>query len=218
MYTHAEFDGHPDHATVARAVTAALARSGLAVVLHATLIHPAGSGPCLGWSAERWPNPPLAGDPFARFTPTLDVTPPPVPSCGPTVEGFDWGPAGPPDELVEVPLAMQEVDPARNLKWQAITRYASQIDCRRDEAGHRHPSCGYMRAFVKRREFFWTRRLGDAARRAVDGPVLVIGAHPDDEALAAAGVLAHARATGRRAFAAVVTTGDLWTRPPATSE
>jgi hypothetical protein len=51
-------------------------------------------------------------------------------------------------------------------------------------------------AFVKRHEFFWTRHFGDPAARDAAGPVLVIVAHPDDEALAAAGVIARARAAG----------------------
>ena len=51
---------------------------------------------------------------------------------------------------------MWDPDPAKNLKWQTIARYASQIDCRETGRGTYHPSCGYLRAFVKRVEFFWT--------------------------------------------------------------
>jgi LmbE family N-acetylglucosaminyl deacetylase len=65
-----------------------------------------------------------------------------------------------------------------------------------------------MRAFVKRHEFFWTRHFGDPAARDAAGPVLVIVAHPDDEALGAAGVIARARAAGRRVYVAVVTNGE----------
>jgi LmbE family N-acetylglucosaminyl deacetylase len=213
VYTHAAFDGHPDHAEVYRQVVAALERSGKAVVLHSTLIHPEGTGDCMPLSAEQWPNPALTdNDPFARFTPALDVTAPPVPACAVRVEGTRWGPLGPPEELVEVPREMQEPDPERNLKWRAIARYASQVDCARRDDGSYHPSCGYMRAFVKRHEFFWTRRFGEVDRRDATGPVLVVGAHPDDEALGAAGIIASARAAGRRVFAAVVTLGD--PRPP----
>jgi LmbE family N-acetylglucosaminyl deacetylase len=204
VYTHVGFDGHPDHAEVFRQVEAALGRAGFAGTRHATLIHPDGTASCMGPSAERWPNPPLVDDdPFARFTPALDVGPPPIPACGGPVTAADWGPAGSPDELVPVPPAMQLADPDRNLKWQVIARYASQVDCRRRANGY-HASCGYMRAFVKRREFFWTRRFGEAS----GGPVLVVAAHPDDEALCAAGVIATARAAGRRAVVAVVTNGD----------
>jgi len=209
VYTHAGFDGHPDHAEVARQVAAALSRSGRSAVLHATLIHPQGTGDCMPLSAERWPNPPLGDhDPFARFTPALDVTPPPRPPCAIRGDGASWGPLGPPDELVEVPPEMQAADPDRNLKWLAIERYASQVDCTRRDDGGYPASCGYMRAFVKRHEFFWTRRFGDGAARDAAGPVLVVAAHPDDEALAAAGVIVRAREAGRRVYAVVVTNGE----------
>lgn len=207
VYTHVAFDGHPDHVEVFRQVAAALERAGFAGTLHGTLIHPEGTATCMGPSAEQWPNPPLAGhDPFARFTPDLDVTPPPTPPCAAGATGAAWGPDGPPDELVRVPLAMERLEPEQNLKWQVIARYASQVDCTRREHGY-HPSCGYMRAFVKRHEFFWTRRFG-AAPPPAGGPVLVVAAHPDDEALGAAGVIAAARSAGRRVVAAVVTNGD----------
>ena len=208
VYTHAVFDGHPDHAEVSRQVDAALARSGLSGTLHATLIHPEGTASCMGPSADAWPNPPLtAAGPFARLAPALDVTPPPVPPCDPRPEGTRWGPAGAPDEWVEVPAAMQVEDPERNAKWQVVSRYASQIDCRKRADGAYHPSCGYMRAFVKRHEFFWTKPFGHGGV-ATPGSVLVVAAHPDDEALGAAGVIARARAAGRPVYVAVVTNGD----------
>jgi LmbE family N-acetylglucosaminyl deacetylase len=209
VYTHAGFDGHPDHAEVARQVAAALARSRRSAVVHATLIHPQGTGDCMPLSADRWPNPPL-GDtgPFARFTPALDVTPPPLPACARGGVDASWGPLGAPDELLEVPAEMQAAEPDRNLKWRAIARYTSQVDCTRRDDGGYPPSCGYMRAFVKRHEFFWTHTFGDAAVRDPGGPVLVVAAHPDDEALAAAGVIVEARAAGRLVYAVVVTNGE----------
>jgi LmbE family N-acetylglucosaminyl deacetylase len=209
VYTHADFDGHPDHGEVSRQVVAALARSLRPAVLHTTLIHPEGTGDCMPLSAERWPNPPLGDDgPFARFTPALDVTAPPLPPCAIRPEGAGWGPLGPPDELVEVPPEMQVTEPDGNLKWRAIASYVSQVDCTRQDDGRYHASCGYMRAFVKRHEFFWTRRLGDAAARDAAGSVLVVVAHPDDEVLGAAGVIARARAAGRRVYVAIITNGE----------
>ena len=110
---------------------------------------------------------------------------------------------------------MQAAEPDRNLKWRAIARYASQIDCTRRDDGSYHASCGYMRAFVKRHEFFWTRLFGDTAARDAAGPVLVVAAHPDDEVLGTAGVIARARAAGRRVYVAVVTNGEGRTQPAA---
>ena len=52
----------------------------------------------------------------------------------------------------------QDPDPTKNLKWQAIARYASQLDCQKNGAGSYHSSCGYLRAFAKRTKFFWTLR------------------------------------------------------------
>jgi len=217
VYTHTDFDGHPDHDEVFRQVAAALARSGGSALLHGTLIHPQGTGDCLAMSADRWPNPPLGdGGPFARFTPALDVTAPPLPACGNHPEGASWGPLGPPDELVEVPPEMQAAEPDHNLKWRAIARYVSQVDCTRRDDGGYPASCGYMRAFVKRHEFFWTRQFGDTAARDPSGPVLIVAAHPDDEALGAAGVIARARAAGRRVYVAVVTNGEGRAQPAAT--
>lgn len=155
VYTHAAFDGHPDHAEVHRQVVLALRRRGSPVTVYSTLIHPAGTGRRMYQSAYEWPNPAQneVATPFERFTPHLDFDPPPAGG------GSDWGPLGPPDRLLEVPAAMMDPDPALNLKWQTIARYASQLDCRGNGGGSYHPSCGYLRAFVKRSEFFWTLRV-----------------------------------------------------------
>lgn len=159
VYTHVEFDGHPDHAEVHRQVVAALQRLGMAVTLHATLIHPAGTRDRMYESAYEWPNPSQreVATPFDRFTPELSFQPPPAAQGD--LDSRSWGPLGAPDELVEVPPPMRHPDPARNLKWQVISCHRSQILCRRDPRGSYHPSCGYMRSFVKRHEFFWTRRI-----------------------------------------------------------
>jgi LmbE family N-acetylglucosaminyl deacetylase len=208
VYTHAEFDGHPDHAAVARAVDAAIVRSGRPVKRWATLIHPEGTADCMGPSAREWPNPAEWDvDPLARFTPTLDVTAPPLPPCREDRRPGGWGAAGPPDALVEVPPSMQAPALDANLKWKVLSHYASQIDCNRDAQSRVHASCGYIRAFVKRHEFFWTRAFGGAAASGT-GPILVVAAHPDDEALGFAGMIASAVAAGRRVVVAVVTNGD----------
>jgi LmbE family N-acetylglucosaminyl deacetylase len=155
VYTHVEFDGHPDHAEVHRQVVAALRRRRRPVTVHSTLIHPAGTGERMYESAYEWPNPAQheVATPFERFTPHLDFTPPPLDS------GASWGPLGAPDELVEVPSEMQDPEPTRNLKWRALAQYVSQLDCRIDRGGAYHPSCGYLRAFVKRTEFFWVLQI-----------------------------------------------------------
>lgn len=215
VYTHAPFDGHPDHAEVFRQVAAALVRARSDAVLHVTLIHPEGTAACMGPSARRWPNPADTGDPFARFTPALDVTPPALPPCGTSGDGAtSWGPSGPPDEWIEVPADMQAPDAERNLKWRVLSRYASQVDCARGDDGTVHASCGYMRAFVKRHEFFWrlpSRDGGAAAPSAgasgAERRVLVVAAHPDDEALGMAGVIARTLRDGGRVRVAVVTNG-----------
>ena len=160
IYAHAGFDGHPDHAKLTSSLTAAMIRRGTNAWLHTTLIHPEGTGGCQIQSAALWPNPTLAsvnGNPFARFTPGLPFTAPTVPGCDPdaTPTGSSWGPDGPPNEIVPVPAAMQAATEAANLKWQVISRYATQIDC--NPQPEYHVNCGYMRAFVKREEFFWKR-------------------------------------------------------------
>jgi LmbE family N-acetylglucosaminyl deacetylase len=151
VYTHAEFDGHPDHAETFRLVRRALNELSLPAMLRTTLIHPEGTMSRMPESANEWPNPSAAAvaTPFDRFTPLLEFEPPPV------AGGFEWGPLGQPDELVDVPREMLDPDPRRNLKWQVIARHRSQIVCKPDRSGAYHPSCGYMRAFVKRHEFFW---------------------------------------------------------------
>jgi len=161
VYTHASFDGHPDHAETYRQVAAALKRSDTPARLHATIMHPEDTGSCMALSAAQWPNPALANnDPFARFTPTLDVTAPPVPACSQNPTGTDWGPFGAPNELVEVPAAMQITSEATNLKWQAIAEYETQLDC--TNPSDYHVTCGYMRTFVKKHEFFWQWLYGTA--------------------------------------------------------
>ena len=159
VYTHVSFDGHTDHAEIARQVRAALRRANAPRVLHGSLQHPAGDTGCPILSAERWPNPVLTGnDPFARFTPTIAFTAPPAEPCNAANNATDWGPMGPPNESVEVPLSMQTTNEANNKKWQAISKHETQIDCEDD--GEYNVNCGYMRSFVKRNEPFWRADYG----------------------------------------------------------
>ena len=161
VYTNAAFDGHPDHATLHQLVVDAVQRSGLTPVVHSTLMHPSGSGSCMAQSAYMWPNPsdPTGVNPNGRFAPTLDVTAPPTPVCSSSPTGQSWGSAGPPSELVAVPADMRSTDPSTNKKWQVISQYASQINCTVNPDGTYQASCGYMRAFVKAHEFFWTETV-----------------------------------------------------------
>jgi LmbE family N-acetylglucosaminyl deacetylase len=142
VYTHVPFDGHADHAEVARQVLAAAPGA----TVWGTLMHPPGAGSCLELSASRWPPPP--GEPRARFRPAADPEPPPSPACAEHPEATSWGPLGPPDALVEVPEDMQRPDEETNLKWRAIACHESQV-----ELGD--VSAGYLRGFVRRHEFFW---------------------------------------------------------------
>jgi LmbE family N-acetylglucosaminyl deacetylase len=154
IYTHSPIEGHPDHAEVARQVLAAVQRAGVHVTLHETMVHPEGVEGCIAFSATQWPNP-ADPNPFNRFTPTLGFTAPPVPACSTSPTGTSWGDDGPPTEVVTVPPDMQTTSEATNRKWQIVSRYASQIDCTPESDGTYSPSCGYMRAFVKREEIFW---------------------------------------------------------------
>jgi LmbE family N-acetylglucosaminyl deacetylase len=163
VYTHVAFDGHPDHAELNSQVVAAVERAGMEVTLHATLIHPEGTGDCMYASAFAWPNPAreIGGPYVERFTPDLDFeAPPSLPGSPEDVAGGRWGPLGEPNEVIEVPPAMRHPDPARNLKWRAISRYESQLEATPDAEGNGDPARGYLRAFVKRSEFFWTATVG----------------------------------------------------------
>ena len=122
-------------------------------------MHPYGDGDCMALSSARWPNPALPNNnPFARFTPTLDFTAPPADPCNPATRRPSWGPFGAPNEVVDVPATMQTTSEATNKKWLAINKYDSQIDCENPDPYH--VNCGYMRAFVKKSEFFWRYDFG----------------------------------------------------------
>jgi LmbE family N-acetylglucosaminyl deacetylase len=167
LYTHAEIDSHADHAEVYRQVVASLRRTKLAPTLHATLIYPEGAG---GRDCPReWPNPSLAsvgGNPQARFTPTIDFTAPPRPSCVGS-RRLSWGSWGPPNEWVGVPASMRTSSEASNLKWQVLSKHQSQLlaSC--------PGNCDQYRAFVKRREFFWSGPKALPRLRIGRGPVRV---------------------------------------------
>ena len=153
IYTLVDFDGHTDHAEVARQTAASVRRLGLTTRIHGTVVHPHDSEDCMGFSAAAWPNPARVNDnPLTRFTPWLEFTAPPTPTCS-LGTGFGWGPLGPPTESVEVPAEMQLTNPQQNLKWRTVNVWDSQ--CPPDDPAH--VTCGYFNAFAKKNEFFWTQ-------------------------------------------------------------
>ena len=172
IYTHAVFDGHPDHAAVARDVLQAVQTLGLTTTVHATLIHHLEQAGCLAASAWFWPNPEQVSDPTARATPDQPFLAPPLFAGAPsshcpastsdTPVGNDWGPWGAPNEIDPVPADMALADLSQNHKWQAISKYQTQLgSCPANVA-----SCGYLYAFIKSDEFFWSYSFGAAAKPA----------------------------------------------------
>ena len=172
IYTHVVFDGHPDHAAVARDVLQAVQTLGLTTTVHGTLIHHLEQAGCLAASAWFWPNPEQVSDPAARATPSLPFLAPPLFAGAPsshcpastsdTPVGSDWGPWGAPNEIDPVPADMALTDLTQNHKWQAISKYHTQMSgCPANVA-----SCGYLYAFIKSDEFFWTYSFGAAAKPA----------------------------------------------------
>ena len=191
IYTHVTFDGHADHATVARQVAAAVRRSPtLNAAIHGTLIHETGNGTCQAATAAWWPNPEGVADPVLRSTPGaggLFAAPPlfatdnatGYPSCPPLDDpsavpvGHDWGPLGPPTELATVPSDMQAADLNVNKKWQTIVQYDSQVGC------PSAASCGYVHGFVKNDEIFWKQQVSlFSAPVPIDWPRLAMPAGP----------------------------------------
>ena len=125
VYTHAAFDGHPDHAEIAKQVYAAVRRANRPMRVHSSIQHPQNDNDCQILSAARWPNPALQNnDPFARFTPWLDFTAPQANICNPADNTSNWGPMGAPNEWVDVPASMQTTSEDTNLKWQTISKHA----------------------------------------------------------------------------------------------
>ena len=143
VYTHVPFDGHggPRRRRRAGARGGAPGHRG---ARHADA--PARRGRVLELSASRWPGP--AGDPAARFRPGEELEPPPSPACAEHPAERTWGPLGPPQVRIAVPARCGRTDEAANLKWRAIACHESQV-------GLGPVSAGYMRAFVRRQEFFW---------------------------------------------------------------
>ena len=161
IYTHSSFDGHPDHGEISRQLVAAVKRANSPVRVHTTLMHPYGRhqlhGPLVGALAE-----PVAGQQqpvrALHADARLHRRRRPSPATRPTRPraGARWAP---PNESVIVPASMQSTSEATNKKWQAITKHETQIDCTNPD--EYHVNCGYMRAFVKRNEFFWRYNFGN---------------------------------------------------------
>ena len=130
IYTHVVFDGHPDHAAVARDVLQAVQTLGLTTTVHGTLIHHLEQAGCLAASAWFWPNPEQVSDPAARATPSMPFLAPPLFAGAPsshcpastsdTPVGSDWGPWGAPNEIDPVPADMAVADLSQNHKWQTL--------------------------------------------------------------------------------------------------
>ena len=136
-------------------------------------------------SSARWPNPALLNNnPFARFTPTTRLH---RAAGEPVRPGRRRRRAGARSarrtRSSTVPASMQATTEATNQKWQAISRYETQIDCTNPD--EYHVNCGYMRAFVKRSEFFWKYDFGSkriwpkTVHRAVDVERLDLAAGAD---------------------------------------
>ena len=155
IYTHSTWEGHADHGEVADQVAAAAERSGLALTVHGTMIHPEGSGSCDAVVDFHWPNPSMSSgtNPASRATPTQTFTAPPSPVCASNPSSTSWGSPGAPDERVTVPTSMQDTNLNNNLKWKAIEHYDSQMNC----SDWSSPWCGYMHGFVKKDEIFWVQ-------------------------------------------------------------
>ena len=155
IYTLVDFDGHTDHAEVARQTAAAVRR------LDGSARPRDGRAPArlrgLHGLLGRHVAEPRAAEqhPLSRFTPTIPFSAPPTPTCSaPT--SFGWGPLGPPTESVDVPAEMQLTNPQQNLKWRSLNVWASQ--CPPDDPAN--VTCGYFNAFAKKNEFFWTQDFG----------------------------------------------------------
>ena len=172
IYTHVVFDGHPDHAAVARDVLQAVQTLGLTTTVHGTLIHHLEQAGCLAASAWFWPNPEQVSDPAARATPSMPFLAPPLFAGAPsshcpasttdTPVGSDWGPWGTPNEIDPVPADMAVADLSQNRKWQTLLKYKTQLTgCPANVA-----SCGFFYAFIKSDEFFWTYSFGASAKPA----------------------------------------------------
>jgi LmbE family N-acetylglucosaminyl deacetylase len=169
IYTTSFHDDHLDHKATYGLLVEALLRlirsgSTLRPRVHETFVHAPGScTPGPNCSSMGWPRPvfPL-GQPFPE-------------PAGLHSTAYRW------DEIenVPVPAVMQQTDQSRNLKYQAISAYASQAP----PPGHSN----WLQAFVKKNEFFWIRDFssnlapearvsasserssGQSANKAVDG-------------------------------------------------
>ena len=181
IYAHAPFDGHADHAKLTSSLTAAMVRQRHERVAPHDAHPPRGNRrvpaavgravaepdacvrerrPLRPLHAERSPSPPRRCRPATRT--------PPRP-------GRAGAPKARRTRSSTVPAAMQAATEAANLKWQVISRYATQIDC--TPQPEYHVNCGYMRAFVKREEFFWKRLYSPLKDwpKPVHGPLDVRG-------------------------------------------
>jgi LmbE family N-acetylglucosaminyl deacetylase len=141
VYVTSGYDDHTDHHAMYFFVVEAI----LDLVkedplyrpsVYEGLVHP----PCEWclYPPYRWPYPPNSPNPYPgiSFTPDQEFPEPPYLYTTPLV----WTDI----HSIDVPVAMRNLDPALNVKYQALSRYATQTS-------------GYFYAFVRSNEVYWKK-------------------------------------------------------------
>jgi LmbE family N-acetylglucosaminyl deacetylase len=134
IYTTSLYDRLPDHRALYLFIVDAIIKikeeyHNYSPVLHETIVHSPEENP-------PWPSLEVDPTPLQKYSKPsgLDLTP------------LDW-------DLVEdipLPLNMQIMPRTKNLKYNALIRYESQLS-------------DYLKSFIKRNEFFWSRDFSNIA-------------------------------------------------------